>query len=195
MTDRETLLRAICDKPDDDAPRLIYADWLECEAPRELQDSEQAAFIRGEIEWERLECEGSDCGQWGSYCEPCVRRHSLGSCLRKLLAARRISWINGMIGPAWKTAGVSRWIQPAVVVFFQEKGKWRTGPFNVTFSRGFIERIGCTVADCHAHLDTIIQCHPIRKVVLTTKSQHLSEEISPRWPGIEFTSSAAQGTV
>ncbi len=29
MTDNEALLRAILDNPDDDAPRLVYADWLE----------------------------------------------------------------------------------------------------------------------------------------------------------------------
>jgi uncharacterized protein (TIGR02996 family) len=29
MSEREAFLRAICESPDDDAPRLIYADWLE----------------------------------------------------------------------------------------------------------------------------------------------------------------------
>jgi uncharacterized protein (TIGR02996 family) len=29
MTDDEAFFRAIVDKPDDDAPRLIYADWLD----------------------------------------------------------------------------------------------------------------------------------------------------------------------
>ncbi len=29
MTDNDALLRAILDSPDDDAPRLVYADWLE----------------------------------------------------------------------------------------------------------------------------------------------------------------------
>jgi uncharacterized protein (TIGR02996 family) len=28
-TTREALLRAVCDSPDDDAPRLVFADWLE----------------------------------------------------------------------------------------------------------------------------------------------------------------------
>ena len=27
--DESALLRAVCDNPDDDAPRLIYADWLD----------------------------------------------------------------------------------------------------------------------------------------------------------------------
>jgi uncharacterized protein (TIGR02996 family) len=29
MSEREALLRAILDAPDDDAPRLVYADWLQ----------------------------------------------------------------------------------------------------------------------------------------------------------------------
>ncbi len=29
MTDGEALLRAILEVPDDDAPRLVYADWLQ----------------------------------------------------------------------------------------------------------------------------------------------------------------------
>jgi uncharacterized protein (TIGR02996 family) len=28
MHDRDALVRAIIENPDDDAPRLIYADWL-----------------------------------------------------------------------------------------------------------------------------------------------------------------------
>jgi uncharacterized protein (TIGR02996 family) len=48
MTDRDALLRAICDAPDDDAPRLIYADWLD-----EHGDPLQAEFIRVQIELAR----------------------------------------------------------------------------------------------------------------------------------------------
>jgi uncharacterized protein (TIGR02996 family) len=40
----EPFLRAICDAPDDDAPRLIYADWLD-----ENGDSERAEFIRLQV--------------------------------------------------------------------------------------------------------------------------------------------------
>ena len=29
MTERDALLRGIIDDPDDDAPRLVYADWLD----------------------------------------------------------------------------------------------------------------------------------------------------------------------
>ena len=41
MSERESFLRAICDSPDDDTPRLVFADWLE-----EHGEPERAEFIR-----------------------------------------------------------------------------------------------------------------------------------------------------
>ncbi|MGF1580746.1 MAG: TIGR02996 domain-containing protein [Gemmataceae bacterium] len=45
MTTQQQLYQAILDNPDDDAPRLIFADWLE-----ENGDTERATFIRKQIE-------------------------------------------------------------------------------------------------------------------------------------------------
>lgn len=45
MTDREGLLRGVSENPDDDAPRLVYADWLD-----EHGDARQAEFIRVQIQ-------------------------------------------------------------------------------------------------------------------------------------------------
>lgn len=45
MTDRDALLRAICENPDDDAPRLVFADWLDAHG-----DPLRAEFIRVQIE-------------------------------------------------------------------------------------------------------------------------------------------------
>ncbi|HEY2910022.1 MAG TPA: TIGR02996 domain-containing protein [Gemmataceae bacterium] len=55
MTDREALLAAIRAVPDDDLPRLVYADWLEENAgslPAEERDcaGDRAAFIRSQVE-------------------------------------------------------------------------------------------------------------------------------------------------
>lgn len=49
MSDGSALLRAILEDPDDDAPRLIYADWLD-----ENGDPARAAFIRAQIKLARL---------------------------------------------------------------------------------------------------------------------------------------------
>jgi uncharacterized protein (TIGR02996 family) len=48
MTDHDALLRAICESPDDDTPRLIYADFLE-----DAGEAERAAFVRAQVELAR----------------------------------------------------------------------------------------------------------------------------------------------
>jgi uncharacterized protein (TIGR02996 family) len=44
MSEQAGLLRAICEQPDDDAPRLVYADWLD-----DHGQPEQANYIRTQI--------------------------------------------------------------------------------------------------------------------------------------------------
>jgi uncharacterized protein (TIGR02996 family) len=48
--EQAALLAAVASEPDDDTPRLVYADWLD-----ESGDAEQAEFIRDSIELSRLE--------------------------------------------------------------------------------------------------------------------------------------------
>jgi uncharacterized protein (TIGR02996 family) len=50
MTDREALLAAVRESPDDDLPRLVFADWLE-----EHREAERAGFIRFQVESSRAE--------------------------------------------------------------------------------------------------------------------------------------------
>src|SRR5262245_23124110 len=45
---RDALLAAVCEQPDNDHPRLIYADWLEEHG--DDADRDRAAFIRLQIE-------------------------------------------------------------------------------------------------------------------------------------------------
>jgi uncharacterized protein (TIGR02996 family) len=44
MTDRDALLRAICENPDEDALRLVFADWLQ-----ENGNPEYAEFVRLQV--------------------------------------------------------------------------------------------------------------------------------------------------
>jgi uncharacterized protein (TIGR02996 family) len=48
MSDRDALLRAICEYPDDDTPRLVFADYLE-----ENDEPALAAFVRAQVELAR----------------------------------------------------------------------------------------------------------------------------------------------
>jgi uncharacterized protein (TIGR02996 family) len=49
MSDRTALLAAICAHPDEDTPRLVFADWCD-----EHGEGKRAAFIRARIEYHRL---------------------------------------------------------------------------------------------------------------------------------------------
>jgi uncharacterized protein (TIGR02996 family) len=53
MSDARGLLLAICEQPEDDAPRLIYADWLDEHGASE-DDRARAEFIRLQCEAARL---------------------------------------------------------------------------------------------------------------------------------------------
>jgi uncharacterized protein (TIGR02996 family) len=48
MSDHDALLAAICENPDEDTPRLVFADWLD-----ENDRCEQAAFVRAQVELAR----------------------------------------------------------------------------------------------------------------------------------------------
>jgi uncharacterized protein (TIGR02996 family) len=74
---RESFLADIRARPEDDAPRLIYADWLE-----EHDDSVRAEFIR-------LQCELAQLGKRSP------RRPALERRVLKLLEANRSRWTEG----------------------------------------------------------------------------------------------------
>jgi uncharacterized protein (TIGR02996 family) len=63
-TDFDALLRAVCERPDDDAPRLVLADWYE-----ERGEGARAEFIRCQVELARKEVQECDCDKnVGTHC-------------------------------------------------------------------------------------------------------------------------------
>lgn len=58
LAEHEAFLRAIFDAPDDDTPRLVYADFLE-----ENGQPDRAEFIRVQCELDRLRDGGEDTGK------------------------------------------------------------------------------------------------------------------------------------
>ena len=77
MTEREALMRAVCDNPDDDTPRLVFADWLDENSGSEA-DRAHAEFIRVQIESARLP---------GGEKKDTLEQHA-----KKLLTAHRGAW-------------------------------------------------------------------------------------------------------
>jgi len=84
MSDADALLRAVLAAPDDDAPRLVYADWLE-----EHGDGARATFIRAQVELARLAADDS-------------ARAALAQTEQTLLQANRMTWKAWL--PRWVSA-------------------------------------------------------------------------------------------
>jgi len=69
MSDRKGLLRDVIDEPDDDAPRLVLADWFE-----ENGEPDRAEFIRLQIGLAREDVEQADePGRWPWSARPACR--------------------------------------------------------------------------------------------------------------------------
>jgi uncharacterized protein (TIGR02996 family) len=76
--EERALLKAVCDQPDDDTPRLVYADWL-----TEHDQPERAEFIR--VQCALAHIEGDD-----------PRRPALARREAELLAAHQPEWTQSL---------------------------------------------------------------------------------------------------
>src|SRR5262245_41290558 len=112
----EALLNAVLDAPDDDAPRLIYADWLE-----ENGDPDRAEFIRLQVERARLP--RHDPVRW----RPGERE-------RALEEAHRKEWLEALPPPLRDASflyerGFPGWVECEVDAFVGwDEGAWRAAP-------------------------------------------------------------------
>src|SRR5262249_27296750 len=150
-------LRVIIEHPDDDAPRLALADWLDADAPRECLDPERAEFIRLQCELARhKECRHASVGVTGrSTCETCQLRGRE----RDLLVDRHHKIFHLPFGcESWTT-------QYALLYWASTEGVTR-GPNLVAnrhqcvfVRRGFAGAFLCPPADLLAHADALIW-HP-----------------------------------
>lgn len=89
-SDRAALLHAIADRPDEDTPRLAYADWLDehaAELPAAEHAAKRAEFIRCQVAVARL-------------AEDDPRRAAAASSVTALLAVYRDAWFPAASEPA-----------------------------------------------------------------------------------------------
>lgn len=73
MTDHDALLRAVIENPDDDTPRLVYADWCD-----ENDRPERAELIRGQCYLARTKGDpgAGERPRWQRRVREVLRRHS-----------------------------------------------------------------------------------------------------------------------
>jgi uncharacterized protein (TIGR02996 family) len=148
LTDGDAVLRAVLDEPDDDLPRLAYADWLEERgAPG---DAERAEFIRAQLEMARGEpCVAEKRGDPKTFPGHGCRRCGLAKREAVLLDAHGRRWARDL-APGGARRGVRWW-------------------------RGFVEAISLPCADFVAHAGALFAAQPVCKVTLTDKAPFPAE--------------------
>lgn len=167
------LLAAVRARPDDDTPRLAYADWLD-DAAGDLPDPDaaraRAAFIR-------LQCEVAvppPPEPWPSLAAqllPIVGFHRRADEHRAALVAHaaRLADRAAKENEALDLAGrfghpTGPWTLEFLAAAGGESAGWECG----CWTRGFIEWLQLPGADWLARADAILTSQPVRHVVLTT---------------------------
>lgn len=167
MTNRETLMASIITNPADDAPRLIFADWLE-----EHDEPEHAEFIRLQIE--KLKC--PKCGGRGTY----SLRAAGGLGMRGIqcdiprclaLRKREVELLiggngrqPGRIWDEWNPLGDRGWTNLII-----DDSDSHTG---IRFVRGFVEHVRLDPRDFFQHARDMMARTPLRKVEFTREPEY-----------------------
>lgn len=171
MTDDSGLLAAILSRPDDDAPRLIYADWLDDHSEEGSEAKDRAAFIRVQVELAKPEptCEAPaspglvPCPEWNAqhpsrdnWCKPCAARRDLREQQAILLTSSGRPWTRAVVPSA------DRYYWPNVHDGMTGATIGRDAILFV-WRRGFIESLTANAAHWLTHADAIYW-HPDQKV-------------------------------
>lgn len=150
--DWQAWVRAIRAAPDDDAPRLACADWLD-----EHGEESRAAFIRVEIEMYRRKV----AFKTPPWVDP------------KDEATRRVPWreaINRRWVLAYGRLIKSQGFRPLEFVqHHSDRPIQTTRLLYGTTKRGFVEGVSSSAADWLTHGDVIYAREPVREVTLTTR--------------------------
>lgn len=159
MTEHDELIRCVCLAPDDDLPRLIYADWCD-----EQGETERAEFIRVQVEKVQV-YQGRPKGIMSPYVDTHswkVRFEDLQQRERELLDQHGYDWFLDFI----RDSG----IPSAAVGLDRNVWKLRQVPKGLgwcEFRRGFVERVTCTATQWLTHGPAIVRQRPIMRVVLS----------------------------
>lgn len=208
MTDPHLpFVRAICARPDDDLPRLVYADWLD-ENAGVVPCPSCVAILQptsGGL-WPCRVCGAKEWSEHGTVPGPDAERAEF---IRLQCEVATIPACRYGQPPWYCQCHVCKMLrrdqelrQANAVKWMQTDGIETIGRNNirVEWHRGFVEELTCSWADCRAHLSAIRQRTPVRKVRLTTEptrgddhdsrlywSQKVAQIFAcSAYPGIEF---------
>jgi uncharacterized protein (TIGR02996 family) len=138
-TEGDLLLAGVLEEPGEDAPRLVYADWLE-----ENGEPYRAMFIRAQIEWA------------GVADFPGVTREQRDSEHARELKRRAFD--------LWLHHAERSWYGSAYLL-----GYWNGSEAYDWFHRGFIDQPVCPLRLWKEYGPTIVRESPVARVVLTDR--------------------------
>ncbi len=166
-------LQAIRDRPDDDAPRLIAADYLD-----ENGHPEYAKYIRISCELERVPFDRTSLVKevpWDCHKSTPVADFRLLYKLHRrsdLLQVNEAQWLAHT--PLFKqvsSSGGSAWVPS----------------FEHVWHRGFVRTVRCTLADWQKYGPEILRSQPVLEVVTEKRPRGVSDRFYwwdyGRWPG------------
>lgn len=161
VNDEAAFIRQICLTPDDDAPRLIFADWLD-----ENDHPERAEFIRVQIRLAELRQEEPSN-------EQIQRMDEVGS----------LAWRQRAL---WAKRTLVTEIASSTSVYMSlgrsvHESHLAPDKMSALIRRGFVDEIRCTLAEFMAHAQTIALTHPVRKWVLTDAEPFGAEHKTHQW--------------
>lgn len=147
MTDGTLLLAAILAQPDEDTPRLVYADWLQ-----ENGQGERAEFIRVQVEYARIHAHVAAHND--DACETCRRGFYLSDLLTTKFRVPRSAPAPFATDDPWHLLGLE-------TDYIGPRREW-------DWYRGFVEAVRFSAADWLKFADAILAAHPVREVMMTT---------------------------
>jgi uncharacterized protein (TIGR02996 family) len=150
-------LNAIKAEPDNDLPRLAYADWLD-ERGHE-GDADRAMFVRVQCRLAALRA-GARCHQPGAGADDGCDDSDCPRCGPE----RDLFWLEREL---WERVGC--WGLPVGV-----------GSNQATWRRGFIDEVELPAGAWARHGDEILSRHPVARVVLLEDPEALREQMA-RW--------------
>ncbi len=139
---REALLAQILEEPDEDAPRLVYADWLE--------------EYGGEYECARAEFIRLQCDYQGRKSGASLARQ------RQLLRMASRDWDVALPAPFLWLLGSEMYR------VYMPRGT----PIHVRFDRGFVQAVCCPLKVWLAYGQRIVAGHPVARLTITDKDSY-----------------------
>jgi uncharacterized protein (TIGR02996 family)/excisionase family DNA binding protein len=161
------LLQAIVERPDEDVPRRIYADWLE-----DHGQPHHAEFVRLQLDLARVpSCDHPRARPDCVFCA--VRLHEA-----ELLAAHGAAWLAAALpGTGWLLRHGMSWL-PAT----EGQPRQRLA----AFARGLVEAVFLPLDDFLQRGDQLFACRqPLRRVQLTDRHPRESAEGLHGWSDAE----------